>query len=321
MGFRRKKQVSMLGLLKALWNLLKLVGKGILLSLKFLYRIIKFILKSIFKLILKINGKEIVDISEKKKNKKERTIKTSNGSTKKEINSVKIRSNVTEEVNPIKKGKKKHIPKKESFAKVHHLKGNFEDFEKYIESNKSTIGIILGARGKGKSALGMKMLENVHSATKRNCVAMGFDHEELPEWVSVVDNVEQIENDSIVLIDEGGVLFSSRNAMTNANKLLSELLLVARHKDLSIMFITQNSSNLELNVIRQADYMLLKPSSLMQIDFERAKIKEIYSEVMHLFEKHSENKGLTYIYSDKFKGFVSNTLPTFWNSKVSKSFA
>ena len=85
--------------------------------------------------------------------------------------------------------------------------------------------------------------------------------------------------------------------------------------------VTHNSANLELNVIRQSDYLLLKPSSLLQLDFERKKIKDIYVEVKKFFEQYKDEKGLTYVYSDSFRGFVSNSLPTFWNQDVSKAYA
>ena len=149
---------------------------------------------------------------------------------------------------------------------------------------------------------------------------MGFKKEDLPSWIESVDSAEQIKPNSYVLIDEGGILFSSRKSMTNANKILSDLILISRHKNLTILFISQNSSNLEINAIRQADFLALKPNSLLQKDFERKKIKEIYDEVGSLFEKYKEDKGLTYIYSNEFKGFISNPLPSFWNKNLSKEF-
>jgi len=204
------------------------------------------------------------------------------------------------------------------FSTVESLKGDYKSFESFIAKNPSTIGIILGARGTGKSAIGLKLLENLHVLSKKNFYAMGF--KDLPDWIDVVEDINDIKTDSFVLIDEGGILFSSRKSFSDANKLLSELLLVARHNDLSILFISQNSSNLEINAIRQADYLIMKPSSLLQKDFERKKIKEIYDESSDKFEEYKNTKGITYIYSDQFKGFVTNTLPTFWSQKVSKSF-
>jgi len=222
---------------------------------------------------------------------------------------------------------KKHESSKERsehyvpFNVVKSLNGSFEKFEDTLSKKDSTIGIILGARGSGKSAVGMKLLENLHALNSRKSYAMGFKTTEMPAWITLIDDISQIENNSYVLIDEGGILFSARKGFSDANQLLSELLLIARHKDLSIMFISQNSANLEINAIRQADYLILKPSSLLQKDFERKKIKEIYDEASSDFDKLKNINGLTYIYSDAFKGFVTNPLPTFWTTKISKSYS
>jgi hypothetical protein len=207
------------------------------------------------------------------------------------------------------------------FNTIKAVSGNFQSFENMLVNKDSTIGIILGARGSGKSAFGLKLLENLHAKNTRKVFALGFKTSELPQWIHTIEDIEAIENNSYVLIDEGGILFNARQGFSDANQLLSKLLLIARHKDLSILFISQNSSNLEINAIRQTDYLILKPSSLLQLDFERKKIKEIYVEAAEDFAKFKRVKGLTYIYSDKFKGFVSNPLPTFWTQRISKSFS
>jgi len=203
---------------------------------------------------------------------------------------------------------------------IESLQGSLKDFESNLFNKDSTIGIILGARGSGKSAIGMKLLENFQNKTKKNIYAMGFNKEDLPKWINTAEDIKEIQNDSIVLIDEGGITFSSRKSMSNANQLLSQLLFIARHKNLTILFITQNSSNLEVNVLRQADFLILKPSSLLQKDFERKIIKDIYSSIGKGFLDHKHIQGLTYIHSDKFQGFITNELPSFWNTKVSKAF-
>jgi predicted AAA+ superfamily ATPase len=223
-------------------------------------------------------------------------------------------------VKELNKKPKKKNQRIKRFKVIENLEGSILKFEHLLRSNKSSIGIILGARGKGKSALGMRLLENIHYSTGKRCVAMGFEAKTLPRWINVIDDIQDIPTDSVILIDEGGILFSSRDSMSDANKMLSSLLLVARHKDVSVVFISQNSSNLELNAIRQADYILLKPSSLLQKDFERQKIKQIYSEVSEKFGEYEKFLGLTYVYSDVFRGFVTNDLPSFWNENVSKAF-
>lgn len=204
---------------------------------------------------------------------------------------------------------------------VNVVDGSLEGFEEKLLNSKSTVGLIIGARGSGKSALGLRILENVHAKTNRKVCAMGFGEGSLPRWVKVIGNAEDIENGSFVLVDEGGIIFSSRDSMSDANKLLSNLLLIARHKDLSVLFISQNSANLEVNAIRQADYLLLRKPSLLQKDFERKKIREVYEQAERNFRESGVDVAkATFVYSDEFRGIVENALPSFWSEEVSKSF-
>ncbi len=201
-------------------------------------------------------------------------------------------------------------------------KGSLAAFEEKVYSTKSTIGLVLGARGSGKSALGMRLLENVAAKKTRPVYAMGFNQSTLPTWIFCTEELSALPNGAFVLVDEGGIAFSSRRSTSNANQLLSSLIMIARHKDISVLFISQNSANLEINAIRQSDYLLLRKPSLLQMDFERKKISKIYHNIITGFEKLPEN-GLfaTYVYSDEFEGFVANQLPSFWSQKASKSFS
>jgi len=208
----------------------------------------------------------------------------------------------------------------ENFKILKNIKGNYLNWENKIHNSDSQIGIILGARGTGKTAFGVKFLENIHAKNNKKCYAIGFKETKMPSWINVVENADALGNNAFVLIDEGGILFSSRNSMSNANKFLSELILIARHKNLSILFISQNSSNLDINILRQADFLILKPSSLLQKDFERKIIQKIYEKAEPHFQEFKDDKGITHIYSGEFVGFVSNPLPSFWDEKISKGF-
>jgi hypothetical protein len=222
-----------------------------------------------------------------------------------------------------KRAEKKRLKAPASFQALKELKsikGNLKDFESFLlKSGK--IGIIVGARGSGKSALGMRILENIEAKTHRPVCVLGFNPRKIPKYMKLISNLEEVPNNSFLLVDESGISFSSRSSMSNANKLLTELILISRHKNISIIFITQNSANIEINTLRQADYLLLRKSSLLQLDFERKKIKDIYEAVEELFLKFKDDLGLTYIYSDVYRGFISNTMPSFWSESLSKSFS
>ncbi len=202
---------------------------------------------------------------------------------------------------------------------VESFKGDFNSFWRSLKESDSLIGVVVGARGSGKSAFALSLAENLKGA-KKKCFAMGFSRKSLPAWITVVEHVNELENDSFVVIDEGGILFSARDFMSSANRMLSELLFVARHKSLTIVFISQNSSSLEVNTLRQADFIVLKKSSLLQKSFERKIIADIYAEHEEGFREHAGIKGIALVYSDKFIGFIENDLPSFWSESVSKSF-
>ncbi len=209
----------------------------------------------------------------------------------------------------------------EDFEILKVVDGDYRKWISGVARSDSQIGIILGARGSGKTAFGVKFLENFYVKYGKKCFAIGFLEKELPSWINVVSDVGEIKNDSLVLIDEGGILFNSRSSMSSANKLLSELIMIARHKNISILFVSQNSSNLEVNILRQADFLVLKSSSLLQKDFERKIVQKIYGEAEKGFGEFSNESGVAYIYSGKFRGFVSNSLPSFWGEGISKGFA
>jgi hypothetical protein len=58
----------------------------------------------------------------------------------------------------------------------------------------------------------------------------------------------------------------------------------------------------------------------LQKDFERKIIQDVYEKTAKKFDKYKSKKGITYIYGDSFNGFIDTPLPSFWGTKLSKSF-
>ncbi|MAE43209.1 hypothetical protein CMO93_05535 [Candidatus Woesearchaeota archaeon] len=214
-----------------------------------------------------------------------------------------------------KKEKEPYIP----FSVVKEHNGNYDEFYKKLK-NHSLISLIVGKRGSGKTSLGMKFLEIFHKETKRKCYTLGYEKTRLPWWLKKVDSIQKIPNNSTVLFDEGAILFSSRDSMKNINKELSNIMAIARHKNLTLLLITQNSAMIDLNVLRLADTLILKEPSLLQSKFERKALKDIYEKIVPHFKELEEKKAHFYIWDDDFQGLINYSLPTFWNEKISKSF-
>jgi hypothetical protein len=200
------------------------------------------------------------------------------------------------------------------------IKGKLNNFIDEI-SKKSLIVLITGKRGSGKTSLGMKLLELVDKKTKRKCYIVGYDKIKLPSFIKKTEDIEKVPNNSVCLIDEGAILFSSRESMNKSHKFLSNIMTIARHKNLALFLIVQNSAMIDVNVLRLTDVLIFKEPSLLQTKFERKGIKELYEKAIVEFEKQENKKRLCYIIEDDFEGLLEYNLPEFWSDKISTGFS
>lgn len=201
-------------------------------------------------------------------------------------------------------------------------KGSFGEFQKRL-LNESLIVIICGKRGSGKSALGFRLLENIHARSNRPCMVLGVRQELLPGWITTLDDIDHAKNSSIVLVDEAALSFNAREAMKAENKDLGKLMAIARHKDLTLLLVTQNTSMIDKNILNLCDTIMLKEGSLLQLRMERSVLKEFYQQAETAFEDipKEERKRYAFVYDDDFEGLCLVDLPSFWSANISKNQA
>ena len=214
--------------------------------------------------------------------------------------------------------KKKKIEEPIGFNIVEQTSGDYDDFEDRLR-NHSLIILITGKRGSGKTALGFKLLEVVRGKRKAYYLGEG----KLPKFIKKVSDIKDVRNNSILLVDEAAITYSSRSSMKQSNKILGELMTIARHKNLSLIIITQNSAMIDLNVMRLSDTIIFKEPSLLQSRFERKSILDLFRKAEEQFKKieSKDRKKHFYVIDDEFEGILDFSLPNFWSDKISKSFA
>jgi len=207
----------------------------------------------------------------------------------------------------------------EEFKLIKEIKGDYKIFEEKI-SKESLILLIFGKRGSGKSGLGFKILENIHSKTKRKCYVLGIDKVLLPKWIKSTEDVESVPNGGVILIDEGAISFGSRDSMSSKNKELSKLMAIARHKNLTLIFVTQNTGLVDRNILALTDALFIKEGSLLQMEMERHEIKKFYEKSNNYLKKiQGSKKKYAYLIDSDFEGVLTSKLPSFWNEKISKN--
>jgi len=130
-----------------------------------------------------------------------------------------------------KKKKEKEI----DFSLEEKSSGSLDDFKNRLK-NDSLIMIITGKRGSGKTALGFKILDVLSGNRK----AYYLGKAKLPRFIKKVSDIKDVKNNSIILVDEAAISYSSRSSMKKENKVLGEIMAIARHKHLSLIIITQN---------------------------------------------------------------------------------
>ena len=194
------------------------------------------------------------------------------------------------------------------------VKGDFTEFQKRLQS-ASMIVLIAGRRGAGKSALGFALMEQIAANSNRKCFVLDVSQNVLPAYIRSVDSLDHVARGGIVLVDEGAIAFSARESMSKKNKQLGQLLAVARHKDLSLFLITQNTGMIDKNVLTLCDCIALKQGSLLQEKMERPALREFYQTAAPELKK----QGDAYIFSHDFEGVINTALPTFWSDRVSKN--
>lgn len=181
---------------------------------------------------------------------------------------------------------------------------------------------ILGKRRSGKTAnlFGLGELKSIEK--NKTLYAVKFP-KQLPNKIEQVSCVSNIPNGGVGAIDEIGIHYPSKRHMSSNQMSLDEVLYLAGQKDITLIATTQQSTSLNLNMLRNSDIIICKEPSFMQIATERPIVKSLFREAKEVLDTipEEERKKYSYIVSDVFRGLVQIPLPSFWNEDVSHAYS
>lgn len=190
--------------------------------------------------------------------------------------------------------------------------------------------IITGHRGEGKSALAWWLAETLRTQYRKKIAALGIPDEAqqaLPKRITHVETVEQIADmkPHIIVVDEAAIVANARSAMKTANLLWLKLIAVCRHKGHLLIFINQHNRQLDVQIMMDADFILMKRPTLLHLKFCRPEFKEELQQAYELFNPMTALGSKKKVYAVDFhtgnKKMLSSSMPKWWNDKVSKSYA
>jgi SpoVK/Ycf46/Vps4 family AAA+-type ATPase len=190
--------------------------------------------------------------------------------------------------------------------------------------------IIEGQRGEGKTSLAWYIAE-VKRVTKKGkrVIAFGMPpqaRKALPKWIAHMNTLEEVSKakPSIVIIDEAAFTANSRRAMQESNIEWLQLIAICRHKDHLLIFVSQHNRQLDVQILADADLVIMKKPSLLHLRFTRPEFKP---ELEHAYEEFQAIKGDTrkhaYVvdYHNGNAKMLKNGLPKFWSERISKAYS
>ena len=195
--------------------------------------------------------------------------------------------------------------------------------------------VITGHRGEGKSALGWWLAQEMHKRTKKPVVAFGIPkdaQEHLPKrgfgrgGIQYIHDLTSLSSlkPSVVICDEAAFIASSRRAMSKENQEWLKLIAVARHKDHLLIFIHQHSRQLDVQILMDADLVLMKRPTMLHLRAAKGIFEPEIEEAFTLFTDMKGNTKKKVYVGDYHYGnsaMLNAAMPKWWNDKISKSYS
>ena len=147
-----------------------------------------------------------------------------------------------------------------------------------------SIIVILGGRGRGKSALGYKIAEYLNRRADIFIVGLPRRARKLlPDWIGSVPSIEDIPLNAVAIIDESHNFFHSRTSSSERSKILSNMINLSRQRGQTLIFITQEARQIDKNITSSANVIIFKNPGIMQFEFERKELKKLAEEAKRTF--------------------------------------
>lgn len=192
-------------------------------------------------------------------------------------------------------------------------------------SREGRVLIVLGARDSGKSAFVATFAEFLRAAYGTQSYWVGLPEEAknlLPHWIHIVDAAESCPPNSLILCDEAGLNYLSLLFNTPKNRYLHYLLMLARHKQNTLVFAAQSSKDIDCSIVRQADSIIFKEQGINQAEDERLSIRRKAKRASAIFSQipREDRKEAAFVCDPRFEGLVNSALPSFWSEELSRVY-
>jgi hypothetical protein len=151
--------------------------------------------------------------------------------------------------------------------------------------------VVLGGRGKGKSALGYRLLEYLRWTASPYVVGLPENARKLlPDWVGMAAGLEDVPPKAIVLVDESYMPYHARSSMGADAKAMSQLVNLSRQREQTLIFVSQEARQVDRNIASSANVVIFKDLGILQLEFDRRELNKIAVQAKQAFAGINGNK-------------------------------
>ncbi|TKJ47356.1 hypothetical protein CEE34_04295 [Candidatus Aerophobetes bacterium Ae_b3a] len=203
-------------------------------------------------------------------------------------------------------------------TKIHHFK-----LRDIIEPG--TVTVIIGKRGSGKSCLAYSALEESYPFVPSCVIGLSKEGAKyLPEGIGVYPSLKEAPFGSVVLIDEAASQFPAQENVPKTRRALLGSTIQARQRGHTLIFVTQDTSYSDKNIVRAADNLIIREPAPLQSEFDRREIREYLKKAEAGFSSlQGDKRSFAYVAFSKrgFTGWITTRKPSFWSEELSRAYA
>lgn len=171
----------------------------------------------------------------------------------------------------------------------------YESFVDYLARGESTIGMVEGGRGEGKST-SVGIVAADLSKRGRLIDYLGMQSS-IPIWpndygppAKQIHDTSEARSGSIVILDESAQMYNSRNSSSRSGRAIVSQLARLRHSRRSAIVVTQDSSMTDVAFSKMLDYVWFKPLGFNTQNYSRGEYRSFYERWWELLPRtKSEN--------------------------------
>ena len=186
-----------------------------------------------------------------------------------------------------------------------------------------SVTLILGDVRSGKTTAACSLIDyykrqglQIYMAADRSIVR------QFPKWFKHTSpSRPTAKPNSVIFVDDAHQYFYAREWKEGAAKLLDFIARARYHIGSSIIYTTQQSRVLDVNLTGMVNTYIFKRPSRLQLKFERKEVRELFEVATKELKTKNFNVRWAYIDSNEYEGLMKIKKPSWYTKKMSVAYS